>query len=165
MERTGDETSTKNGATHVEDEKAELSPIEYPRELDIDLEARGEREGYVLDVNVLKTLTPKWQDYQLSDDGKAVLIPQPTVDDNDPLNWSWWKKHTVLLLIAFAAFLPDYGSATGAVTLIPQSKYVNKCLAILALLMRPVAEFGASRPTKSIIHRLAMSSCSAQQAQ
>ncbi|KXT08942.1 hypothetical protein AC579_9529 [Pseudocercospora musae] len=91
-------------------------------ELDIDLETRGEEQGYVLDVNVLKEITPRWKDYQLASDGRTVLIPQPSQDSDDPLNWSWSKKHIVLLVIAAASFLPDYGSATGAVTLIPQAK-------------------------------------------
>lgn len=39
----------------------------------------------------------------------------------DPLNWSWAKKHLILFIISATAFLPDYGSATGAVTLIPQA--------------------------------------------
>ncbi|KAK4556556.1 hypothetical protein LTR86_006127 [Recurvomyces mirabilis] len=90
-------------------------------EFDIDLEAWGEEHGYILDVEVLKEVTPNWQKYQLAQDGRTVLIPQPSSDANDPLNWSWTKKHIILLVIAATAFLPDYGSATGAVTLIPQS--------------------------------------------
>lgn len=54
-------------------------------------------------------------------DGHTVLVPQPSEDHNDPLNWSPVKKHLILLIISFAAFLPDYGSATGAVTLLPQA--------------------------------------------
>lgn len=88
---------------------------------DIDLEAWGEEHGYVLDVEVLKQITPKWQNYQLASDGNTVLIPQPSSDSNDPLTWSWQKKHAILFVIAATAFLPDYGSAVGAVTLIPQS--------------------------------------------
>ncbi len=90
-------------------------------ERDIDLEAWGEEHGYVLDVEVLKTITANWRNYQLANDGKTVLIPQPSSDPNDTLNWSRLKKHTILFVIAATAFLPDYGSATGAVTLIPQS--------------------------------------------
>jgi hypothetical protein len=48
-------------------------------ELDIDLEAWGEEHGYVLDVEVLKSITPNWQKYQLASDGRTVLIPQPSV--------------------------------------------------------------------------------------
>lgn len=55
-------------------------------------------------------------------DGHTLLIPQPSSDPQDPLNWSHFKKHSILFIISFAAFLPDYGSATGAVTLIPQAE-------------------------------------------
>jgi hypothetical protein len=54
-------------------------------------------------------------------DGQTILIPQPSEDPLDPLNWSPVKKHVILFIISFAAFLPDYGSATGAVTLLPQA--------------------------------------------
>ena len=91
-------------------------------DLDIDLETYGEEHGYPLDVAVLKEITPKWEQYQLSQDSRTVLIPQPSSDDpNDPLTWSWKKKHILLFVIAATAFLPDYGSAVGAVTLLPQS--------------------------------------------
>ncbi|KAI9849435.1 MAG: hypothetical protein M1837_004055 [Sclerophora amabilis] len=53
-------------------------------------------------------------------DGTTLLIPQPSDDPRDPLNWSLFKKHLVLAVISACAFLPDYGSATGAVTLIAQ---------------------------------------------
>jgi hypothetical protein len=81
-----------------------------------DLEEVGEREGYVLnDASLahdrgLKT-TP---------DGKTILIPQPSNSPNDPLNWSSFRKHLILIIISCTALLPDYGSATGAVTLTPQ---------------------------------------------
>lgn len=55
-------------------------------------------------------------------DGRTVLIPQPSDDPADPLNWSQLRKCLVLLVISCTAFLPDYGSGTGAVTLIPQAK-------------------------------------------
>ncbi|KAK5731089.1 hypothetical protein LTR15_001027 [Elasticomyces elasticus] len=97
-----------------------LQPAET-KQLDIDLEAWGEEHGYVLDVEVLKELTPNWQDYQLTPDGRTVLIPQPSADSRDPLRWTWAKKHLILFVISATAFLPDYGSATGAVTLLPQS--------------------------------------------
>lgn len=28
-----------------------------------------------------------------------VLVPQPTDDPNDPLNWPKWKKHTVFFVL------------------------------------------------------------------
>lgn len=78
-----------------------------------------EIEGYIIDItpeNATKTSGLK-----LARDGHTVLIPQPSDDVNDPLNWGWAKKHMILLVVSFASFLPDYGSATGAVTLIPQA--------------------------------------------
>lgn len=75
-----------------------------------------ESEGYFVDVDVEHR-----GDLKTAKDGHTVLIPQPSDDPTDPLNWSSVKKHVILLLISFAAFLPDYGSATGAVTLIPQA--------------------------------------------
>lgn len=53
-------------------------------------------------------------------DGHTILIPQPNDDEKNPLNWSMRKKWLVLLSVSLASVLPDYGSATGAVTLVPQ---------------------------------------------
>ncbi|KAH7095863.1 major facilitator superfamily domain-containing protein [Paraphoma chrysanthemicola] len=77
-------------------------------------------EGYVAEVDdehrgILRT----------AKDGHTILIPQPTDDPRDPHNWSSVKKHVILFVISFAAFLPDYGSATGAVTLLPQAAIWN----------------------------------------
>ena len=51
----------------------------------------------------------------------CVRVPQPSDDPDDPLNWSSAKKHLLLFTISAAAFLPDYGTSIGAVTLIPQA--------------------------------------------
>ncbi|KAL2211398.1 MFS general substrate transporter [Sarocladium strictum] len=73
-------------------------------------------EGFVAKVD-----TEHRGNLKTAKDGHTVLIPQPSDDPRDPLNWSPFKKHVILLIISFAAFLPDYGSAVGAVTLIPQA--------------------------------------------
>jgi hypothetical protein len=78
-----------------------------------------ESEGYLIDINTEDV--DKASGLKLAKDGRTVLIPQPSEDRNDPLNWSWAKKHLILFVVSFASFLPDYGSATGAVTLIPQA--------------------------------------------
>lgn len=83
----------------------------------VDLDAAGERDGYFLNASDLDA----GRSYKLAADGATVLIPQPSDDPNDPLNWSTAKKHVVLFIISACAFLPDYSSATGAVTLIPQA--------------------------------------------
>lgn len=73
-------------------------------------------EGYVIDAT-----DPEHANLKRARDGHTILLPQPSSDPNDPLNWSRMKKHLILIIISMAAFLPDYGSATGAVTLLPQA--------------------------------------------
>lgn len=80
-----------------------------------DLHEYNEREGYVITDTAHSNL-------KRARDGQTILLPQPSDDKNDPLNWSWAKKHTILIIISMTAFLPDYGSATGAVTLLPQAE-------------------------------------------
>jgi hypothetical protein len=100
----------EKGATHVE-----TPPSEEP-----DLDEIGEVNGYIVDVSLItdKSLIER---LKLAPDAKTILIPQPSDDPHDPLNWSWFKKHLTLIIISMTAFLPDYGSATGAVALIPQA--------------------------------------------
>ncbi|KAJ5669028.1 hypothetical protein N7462_010098 [Penicillium macrosclerotiorum] len=95
----------------VEDISSNLKPVN-----EIDLEAVGEREGYVLN----DTSLAHERGLKTTDDGQTILIPQPSDSPNDPLNWTQYRKHVILLIISCTAFLPDYGSATGAVTLKPQ---------------------------------------------
>ena len=81
----------------------------------------GDLDGRILNVNEFGA---EGQGLQIADDGKTVLIPQPSSDPNDPLNWSRLKKHVILLVITVAAFLPDFGSSIGVVALLPQAMYV-----------------------------------------
>lgn len=76
-----------------------------------------ETEGYVVDAE-------SGENVKVAKDGHTRLIPQPSDDPNDPLNWSKRRKHIILFIVSFIAFLPDFGSATGAVTLLPQAAYV-----------------------------------------
>jgi hypothetical protein len=87
----------------------------------LDLDRLGEQEGYVLDAQTFKA-DHATGDLKLAKDGRTVLIPQPSDDPEDPLNWPQSKKMAFLFIIAFCSFLPDYGSATGAVTLLEQAK-------------------------------------------
>ncbi|KIW95661.1 uncharacterized protein Z519_04246 [Cladophialophora bantiana CBS 173.52] len=57
---------------------------------------------------------------KLGKDGHTVLIPQPSDDPNDPLNWSDPKKHLILVTIAVAAFQSDFQTALGVPGLIAQ---------------------------------------------
>ena len=81
----------------------------------------GHLSGPVLDINHLGA---EGQGLQTAHDGKTILIPQPSSDPHDPLNWTPLKKHITLLVITVVAFLPDFGSSMGIVALLPQAMYV-----------------------------------------
>lgn len=82
----------------------------------VNLHEHQDIEGYVVDAE-------SGENVKVAEDGHTRLIPQPSEDPNDPLNWSKRRKHIYLFIISFIAFLPDFGSATGAVTLLPQAAY------------------------------------------
>ncbi|GAA5824385.1 hypothetical protein JCM11251_000400 [Rhodosporidiobolus azoricus] len=43
--------------------------------------------------------------------GRIDLVPLPSDDPQDPLNWPSWKKHAVLLQVAFAAMQGPFSAA------------------------------------------------------
>lgn len=73
------------------------------------------------------TGTDVWSDlnhsksFKTTKNGPTELIPQPSNDPNDPLNWSQSKKNVILLIVSATAFLADFGSSMGAVTSVVQS--------------------------------------------
>ncbi|OAL52632.1 MFS general substrate transporter [Pyrenochaeta sp. DS3sAY3a] len=83
--------------------------------------------GLDTDVVLLDTGAAHLENGQLSNlklakDGHTVLIPQPTTDPNDPLNWSWRKKHLMLAVVSTTAFLGDYGSGAGIPLIVLQGQ-------------------------------------------
>ena len=64
------------------------------------------RRKSIADVNVPTLRTGK--------DGETILIPQPSEHPDDPLNWSWRKKHSVLFALASASLLADWGMTWGS---------------------------------------------------
>jgi hypothetical protein len=50
---------------------------------------------------------------KLAKDGITVLIPQPSDDSEDPLNWSWGRKHKVLVALLLPSLLTDWGMTWG----------------------------------------------------
>lgn len=50
---------------------------------------------------------------QTAADGKTILVPQPSSDPRDPLNWSKTKKGLMLAILALAAFGGDFQSGAG----------------------------------------------------
>ncbi|KAK5076937.1 hypothetical protein LTR64_005583 [Lithohypha guttulata] len=88
----------------------------------VDLERLGEQHGYALDETVLKQQLGLPADAVLKKDSTGrVLIPQPSDDPRDPLNWSVLQKRLVLVMLAVASFTCDYSAATGASALLAQA--------------------------------------------
>ncbi|KAL1634654.1 hypothetical protein SLS58_010597 [Diplodia intermedia] len=65
-------------------------------------------------------------------DGNIVLIPQPSDDPDDPLNWSWKKKHLVFGALMLPSFLSDFGITYGAVTFEKQAQTWDMSVASVA---------------------------------
>jgi hypothetical protein len=84
---------------------------------------KEEKASHTIDID--EDNAPSTPDLKVHHDGSTILVPQPTSDPNDPLNWSWMKKHLFLMIISIIAFLPDYGSSTGAITNLVQPSYVS----------------------------------------
>ena len=82
----------------------------------IDLKRVDEKDGYILDAILYEREHGGSGTLKTTPNGHTVLIPQPSSDPHDPLNWSKWKKNTCLLIISLASFLPDCESASGAIT-------------------------------------------------
>ncbi|KAL9109228.1 MAG: hypothetical protein Q9227_006153 [Pyrenula ochraceoflavens] len=89
----------------------------------IDLDREGEEHGYVLDAwNLRRSLgLPDGAAIKTTHDGETVLIPQPSDDPQDPLNWPLRKKNLILFIVCLVSFTADFGSAIGAITLLPQT--------------------------------------------
>ena len=51
------------------------------------------------------TMIPGAKDVKLAKDGKTVLIPRPSDDPDDVLNWKPGKKFRVLLSLVFASLV------------------------------------------------------------
>lgn len=68
------------------------------------------RKTYVRSSRALEVLTHE----------QTVLVPQPSDDPDDPLNWSWWKKHGILITIGMCTFLLDFQAGASIACLIPQ---------------------------------------------
>ena len=88
---------------------------------------RNQHVGEDTDVVILDTGAAHLENGQLSNlklakDGHTVLIPQPSTDPNDPLNWSWTRKHLMLAVVSSTAFLGDYGSGAGIPLIVLQGQ-------------------------------------------
>jgi len=73
-------------------------------------------DDIVVDANVAGVNS----NLKLAPDGHTVLVPQPSDDPNDPLNWSPAKKHALLVVLSVTAGLGDYSSAAGIPLIVAQ---------------------------------------------
>lgn len=87
------------------------------KSIPVNLDAAADHVDRVLELQQLPTAG---QDLKTAADGHTILIPQPSTDPNDPLNWPPMKKHLTLFVLSVVAFMPDFVSATSIVTLLPQ---------------------------------------------
>ncbi|KAF2235849.1 MFS transporter [Viridothelium virens] len=62
---------------------------------------------------------------KLAKDGVTILIPQPSDDPDDPLNWSWTQKHLALIPLIFASLLTDFSITWGSVLFQAQGPTFN----------------------------------------
>ncbi|KAI9825357.1 MAG: hypothetical protein M1826_007035 [Phylliscum demangeonii] len=101
-----------------------LDPEKVPQPQAHQIEVGQVDEGYVLDSRLYGGAEKLAADGGLKTaaDGHTILIPQPTDDVHDPLNWSATRKNIVLAIISATAFVADFGSSIGAVTLLPQAQ-------------------------------------------
>jgi hypothetical protein len=58
---------------------------------------------------------------KLARDGHTILIPQPSDQADDPLNWSWTKKNLILMTIGVSAFLADFQAGAAIPCILPQA--------------------------------------------
>jgi MFS family permease len=88
----------------------------------LDLEQQGAQHAHALDEAAVRRelCLPNNAILKKSPEG-IVLIPQPSDDPRDPLNWSVWKKRTVLIMLAITAFTCDFSAAIGSPAIIPQA--------------------------------------------
>ena len=56
-------------------------------------------------------------------DGQTILIPQPTDDPLQSLNWSWRKKHAVLFALVYCTLMTDMSSSWAIPLVITQAEY------------------------------------------
>ena len=64
----------------------------------------GYEEG-VRDVQILKASSDDGSSLKLAKDGITVLVPQPSDDPDEALNWSWTKKLVVVFPLILASLV------------------------------------------------------------
>jgi hypothetical protein len=68
------------------------------------------------------TLTAEHENYLLKRHGTTDLVPRPSQNPADPLNWPNWKKNAQILMIAFHAMITTFTASSIIPAFIPFSE-------------------------------------------
>lgn len=60
-----------------------------------------------------------------TNDGRYVLIPQPSNSPHGPLNWGQRRKWQIIAIVAYIAFLADYTGGTAIIAVLPQAAHIR----------------------------------------
>jgi hypothetical protein len=102
--------------------EAKVTPDqEHPTQIE-NVQYAVDSDIVLLDTEAAHLESGQLGNLKLAKDGHTVLIPQPTLDPNDPLNWSWKRKHMMLAIISITAFLGDYGGGAGIPLIVLQGE-------------------------------------------
>jgi hypothetical protein len=108
------------------EEKNEIRHVPtYTRNALHEQEIGHETDVVLLDTSAAHLEKGQYGNLKLAKDGHTVLVPQPSADPNDPLNWSWKRKHLMLAVISLTAFLGDFGSGAGIPLIVLQGEEWN----------------------------------------
>ncbi|KAI8936138.1 hypothetical protein NX059_007634 [Plenodomus lindquistii] len=66
--------------------------------------------------------------------GKILLVPQPSDDPNDPLNWPLWKRDTIIFLLSLLSVIAATLSPILAANTVSLALYFRRNLTDMALL-------------------------------
>lgn len=90
-----------------------MASTDTPTDLGCSTIATATSKGGTVEALHLERIGGGSGEAKRAQDGKTILIPQPSDDPDDPLNWSWGKKHRVLAAVSLGALLADWGTAWG----------------------------------------------------
>jgi hypothetical protein len=113
----------------IEMEKSVDSPTseEIPLPHNVDIENSVNSDG----LYIVKEQSSN-AGLKLAKDGSTVLIPQPADDDEDPLNWSWLRKHKAFAALLLPSLLTDWGMTWGTTLFEAQAVTWNMSVADVA---------------------------------
>ncbi|KAI9923641.1 hypothetical protein MW887_008461 [Aspergillus wentii] len=89
--------------------------------------------SYILEENHSDSAASSLK-HDLSGSAPTVLVPQPSDDPNDPLNWPLWRRDVILAALSFVAVLCSTTSSLMAANTVTIALYYGKDFTSVALL-------------------------------